>query len=116
MLILNQRFKQRKSEHFKNALPNSELFQNLIRVAQAYSPAVCQLISLLLKKFAYGFEYQKGAIFGFTKKTSDDTWTALKFCDPDDEKINHLYQAETENLSEAPSVGFINYEIDIRGK
>ena len=78
MLLLNQRFKYWKSKHFKNALSNSELFQNLIRVAQAYSTAVYQLISLLLKKFAYGFEYQKGAIFGFGKNTSDNTWTALK--------------------------------------
>ena len=69
MLTLNQVFKFSKPEHFKNALPNSELFQNIINVAQDYLREVCQLISLLFKKFAYGFEYQKGAIFGFGEKS-----------------------------------------------
>ena len=58
MLTLHQVFKFSKPEHFKNALPNSELSQNLINVAQEYSREVCQLISLLLKKFAYCLEYQ----------------------------------------------------------
>ena len=47
---------------------------------------MCQLTSLLLKKFAYGFKYQKGAIFGFGEKKSDNTGTVLKLCDLDDEK------------------------------
>ena len=40
MLILNQGFKYSKSEHFKKSLPNSKHSQNLINVAQEYSPAV----------------------------------------------------------------------------
>ena len=46
-----------------------------------------QLISLILKKFAYGFEYQKVAIFGFGEKKSGDTETVLKLRDLDDEKF-----------------------------
>ena len=87
-----------KLKQFKNALPNSELSQNLINVAQEYSREVCQLITLLLKKFAYGFEYQKGAIIGFGEKTSDDTGTVLKLCDLGDEKINQLNRVQIHNF------------------
>ena len=99
MLTLNQVFKFSKPKHFKNTLLNWELSQNLINVAQEYSREVCQLISLLLKKFAYGFEYQKGAIFGFGEKNSDNTGTILKLCDLDDEKINQLIQVQIHNHS-----------------
>ena len=77
---------------------------------------MCQLISLLLKKFAYGFEYQKEAIFGFGEKKSDNAGSVLKLCDLDDEKINQLNQVQIHNLSEERSVGFVNYELDICGK
>ena len=108
MLKLNQLFKFSKPEHFKNALPNSELFQNLINAAQEYSREVCQLFSLLLKKFAYDFEYQEGAIFGFGEKKSHGTGTLLKLCDLYDEKINQLNQVQIHNLNEEKSVGFVN--------
>ena len=49
-------------------------------------------------------------------KTSDDTGTALKLCDLNDEKINQLNQVQIHNLSEEQSVGFVDYELDIRGK
>ena len=83
MLTLNQVFKFSKPEHFKNALPNSELSQNLINIAQEYSREVCQLTSVLLKRFTYGFEYQKRAIFEFSGKKCDDTGTVLMLCDLD---------------------------------
>ena len=83
MLTLNQVFKFSKPEHFKNALPNSELSQNLINIAQEYSREVCQLTSVLLKRFTYGFEYQKRAIFEFGGKKCDDTGTVLMLCDLD---------------------------------
>ena len=49
-------------------------------------------------KEAYGFEYQKGSIFGFGEKKSDDTGTVSKLCDLDNEKINH--QVQIHNLNE----------------
>ena len=61
------------------------------------------LISLLLKKFAYGFDYQKGAILALMKNMSDDTGIVLKLCDLDDEKINQLNQFQIHNLSEEGS-------------
>ena len=58
MLTLNQFFHFANPDHFKDALPNADLTKCLMDVTQEYSPEVCQLLSLLLKKFAYGFEYQ----------------------------------------------------------
>ena len=94
-------------------LPNSKLSQNLIIVAQEYSHEVRQLINLLLKKFAYAFEYQKVPIFGFGEKKSGDTETVLKLRDLDDEKISQLNQVQVHSLSEEQSVGFANYKLDI---
>ena len=53
---------------------------------------------------------------GFGEKMSDDTGTVLKLCYLDDEKINQLNQVQIHNLSEEQSVGFVNYELDIRRK
>ena len=65
MISLSQVFKFAADTHFNDALPNPELSSHLIAVAMQYEREVCQLLKILLKKFSYGFEYQKGAIFGF---------------------------------------------------
>ena len=65
MISLSQIFKFAADTHFNDALPNPELSSHLIAVAMEYEREVCQLLKILLKKFSYGFEYQKGAIFGF---------------------------------------------------
>ena len=41
-----------------------------------------------LNEFAYGFEFQKGAIFGFGEKKDNDTGTVLKICAVGEEKLN----------------------------
>jgi biotin synthase-like enzyme len=51
---------------------------------------VCQILQILLKKFAYGFELQKGAIFGFGEKKEDETGTVLKISEVSQEKLEHL--------------------------
>ena len=69
-----------------------------------------------LNEFAYGFEFQKGAIFGFGEKKDNDTGTVLKICVVGKEKLEQLDKVQIHNLSEERSVGFINYELDILGK
>ena len=59
----------------------------------------CASLSVTIKE-VYGFEYQKGAIFGFGEKKSDNLGTILKLCDLDDEKINQLNQVQNHILSE----------------
>ena len=75
-----------------------------------YSREVIRLITLLLGKFAEGFEYQKGAIFGF----GIGKIMTLKICNLS--LIAELDQAQVNNLNEERSVGFLNYELDIRRK
>ena len=55
-------------------------------------------------------------IFGFGKKKDEDTGTLLKICDLNEEKMDQLDSVQIHNLGEERSVGFVNYELDIRGK
>ena len=65
---------------------------------------------------ADGFSEQWGAIFGFGPKAIEDTGTVLKMTTLEEPKRRKLSKAPVHNLSEERSVGFINYEISIRGK
>ena len=66
---------------------------------------------------AAGFSEQQGAIFGFGPKANENTGTLLKISSVTDEaKRRKLNRAAIHNLNEERSVGFINYEIHIRGK
>ena len=114
MLTADQIFFFASADQYQKALPHPDLLENAILTAQAYSNEVIQLITLLLGKFAQGFEYQKGAIFGFGSRKDDDTGTVLKICNLS--LIAELDQAQVHNLNEERSVGFLNYELDIRGK
>ena len=116
MLSLNQVFHFAKEEHFEEAFPNTDLSTYLEIVAKEYKREVCQLLQILLKKFAYGFQFQKGAIFGFGEKKDEDTGTVLKICQLGEEKVEVIDNVQIHNLGEECSVGFINYELDIRGK
>ena len=116
MFTADQVFKFASNYHFKEALPSTDLVENVIETAQTYSHKVIQLLRLLLKKFADGFAYQKGAIFGFAGRKDDDTGTVLKISKLSKENLLQLDQVQIHNLGEERSVGFLNYEIDIRGK
>lgn len=87
---------------------------NVLHVAQSYSQEVTQVV--VVKKFADGFAFQKGAIFGFAGKESDDTGTVLKISNLSAEKLMQLNEVWIHNLVEECSVGFLDYELDIRGK
>ena len=116
MLTLDQVFHFAREEHFREALPNSELYDYLVTVAKEYEREVCQLIQILLRKFADGFELQKGAIFGFGEKKENPTGTVLKISEQSEERMEVIDRVQIHNLSEERSVGFINFELDIRGK
>ena len=116
MMTLNQVFYFATPEHFAAAMPKAELSFHLLSVAKEYEREVCQILQILLKKFAYGFELQKGAIFGFGEKKEDETGTVLKISEVSQEKLEHLDKVQIHNLGEERSVGFVNYELNIRGK
>ena len=116
LLQLKQSFMFASKDHFEASLPHVDLQQVLMEMAQEYPTEIIQLITLLLKKFANGFEYQKGAIFGFGDTKNDDTGTVTKICKLNETEMKTLGRAQTHNLGEERSVGFVNYEIGIRGR
>ena len=60
--------------------------------------------------------YKGGAIFGFGPSANDSTGNVLKISEVEGNKRRKLNQTSVHNLNEERSVGFIGYEIQIRGK
>ena len=60
--------------------------------------------------------YKRGAIFGFGPSANDSTGNVLKISEVEGNKRRKLNQTSVHNLNEERSVGFIGYEIQIRGK
>ena len=77
---------------------------------------VTQLLHIILPRLAQGFSDQRGPIFGFGPNAEEDTGTILKIEGISQAKRMKLMNAPIHNLNEERSVGFINYEISIRGK
>ena len=70
-----------------------------------------------MKIFAEGFDYQKGAIFGFGPSASKDTEIVLKICDTSEAMLNKLDEnVQVHNILEEINVGCVNHGIQIRGK
>ena len=65
---------------------------------------------------AEGFSEQRGAIFGYGTKATEDTGMVLKMTTVEEPKRRKLSKAPVHNLNEERSVGFISYEISIRWK
>ena len=77
---------------------------------------VTQLLHIILPCLAQGISDQRGAIFGLGPNAEEDTGTILKIEGISQAKRMKLMKAPIHNLNEERSVGFINYEISIRGK
>ena len=103
-------------ERFKSVLPKDCLRLSVEQCASQYKKEILRLLGIILPRFADGFSEQRGAIFGFGPKADDQTGTLLKVSCIDDIKRKKLEKAPTHNLNEERSVGFINYELQIRGK
>ena len=63
---------------FKKWKLEKEILEELLGCCQQYSNEIVQILKLSLKKFAYGFALQKGAIFGFGEMSDKDTGSVLK--------------------------------------
>ena len=55
-----------------------------------YPREIEQILQLSLKKFAYGFSYQKGAIFGFGENADANTGSVLKISTLSKEEIEEI--------------------------
>ena len=101
---------------FENSLPKKCLRESVNNCSIQYGKEVKKLLEIILPRLAEGFSEQRGAIFGFGPKAEEDTKKLLKISTIDDAKKMKLQQAPVHNLNEERSVGFVNYEIQIRGK
>ena len=81
-----------------------------------YTKEVKKLLIIILQRLADGFSEQRGALFRFGPKANEDTKTLLKVSTVKGQKKQKLQQLPIHNLNEERSVGFVNYEIQIRGK
>ena len=103
-------------ETFSAALPMKCLKESVNNCADIYKKEISQLLSVILPRLAEGFSDQRGAMFGFGPKADDDTGTLLKVSNVGGEKRQKLNKVAVHNLNEERSVGFVNYEVHIRGK
>ena len=101
---------------FEESKSENVLLDNLELILREHSTEVVRLLKICLAEFAAGFALQKGAIFGFGEEANDDTGTVLKISNVSKEQLDVLDKVQTHNLGEERSVGFVNYEIGIRGK
>ena len=86
-------------------------------IQQLLDTEIERLIAFSLKMFGEGFNYQKGAIFGFGPSAEKETNSVLKIADVDDKTLEKIEKfVPVHNLSEERNVGMVNYEINIRGK
>ena len=74
------------------------------------------LVTLFLQNFASGLSQQKGAIFGFGPNSEKDTGHLLKMSSISERDMEKLDKVPVHNLGEERSVGYVNYELHIRGK
>ena len=116
LMTLDQRFFFVDKETFKKSLSDLELLGSLENAIQLYPSEIKQMMSLALKKFARGFDIQRGAIFGFGDNAKKDTGPILEIRSLNGSEIDKLDNAPVHNLAEERSVGFLNHEISIRGK
>ena len=71
------------------------------------------MLKIILPQIPDGFSEQRGAIFGFGLKATEQTGTLLKMTTVEEPKRRKLSKSPVHNLNEERSVGFISYEISI---
>ena len=104
-------------KEFERTLPKECLRESVNGCVSEYKKEIKQFLTILLPRMAAGLSEQRGALFGFGPKANEDTGSLLKISQIEDEDIKKkLNKAMIHNLNEERSVGFINYEICIRGK
>lgn len=114
MLNPDQVFKFVSADMFKETLPKEHLVTNLFNCSQEYKGEVIKILRICLGKFHRGFDKQKGAIFGFGNTANADTGHVLKITSLADKSI--LIDTPVHNLGEERSVGWLNYELNFRGR
>ena len=103
-------------EKFKKSLPENCLLESLQGFVSHFRKDVLKVIQIIIPRIAEGFAIQRGAIFGFGAQKDEDTGKIFKISTANEAKRQKLNQAPVHNLNEERSVGWVNQELDVRGK
>ena len=102
-------------ELFSKALPKPCIIESIKSCANSYRKEVIHLLKLVLPMLATGFSTQRGEMFGFGPSAEKNSKSYLKMNTATEEEKIKLQNTPIHNLREENSVGYINYELDIRG-
>ena len=103
---------------FKRSGPEDCVLQYLSGCINTYPVEIEKLMTIVLPKFAYGFDYQRGAIFGFGPSAElEPRGGVMKVSTVDDKTLKTLDDnVPVHNLAQERNVGCINYGLSISGK
>ena len=116
LITMTQVFSFTTAAHHKDSLPKKLIQESIIDCASAYEKEVIDLLTIMLTRIAEGFSDQRGAVFGFGPKAQEETGNIFKISGASATKKLKLEKALITNLPEERSVGFVNYELHLRGK
>ena len=103
-------FKFISTERFNQVRYKEELLRGLKQVIEQYHDRVVSVLDIILPRLASGWELQRGDQFQFGK--SPDTDAPNQIRNMNQQKLS---QAPINNLDPERAVGFINYELKLRG-
>ena len=89
---------------------DEEICEAIQQTINEMKPQVIKLLKVILPQLADGFKNQKGDIFGFANQYAKES--QYSFSKMDQAKLE---KAPMHNLSAERSVGFLNYELKLRG-
>jgi hypothetical protein len=97
-------------ERFKACLYPAELLVPTKQIIEENRTSILKVLSILMPQLAAGWSHQRGAVFSFGPQADKECST--KLANLNQEKLK---EALINNLDPERSVGYINYELGIRG-
>ena len=102
---------------FSRSKPKTCLIEVLQETIDTYPNEIEKLLRKALPKFAGGFDFQKGAIFGFGPSANLETRSVLKLSEADEQTISKLDNfVDVHNMHQERNVGSIGYGLATTGK
>ena len=106
------------NEIFERSCPEECVLEYLGGCINSYPIEIEKLMTIILPKFAYGFDYQRGAIFGFGPSAElEPRGGVMRIKDVDEDTLKTLDDnVPVHNLAQERNVGCVNYGLSISGK
>lgn len=115
LLLLTRQASFIDVETFEAVLPKPALLDTLPPVCIEYRAEIVQILGVFMRKMAEGWDYQKGALFGFGP-SKDKATQSYKVAAASQDELKRLNTLPVHNIQQERNVGDINYELEIRGK